>query len=119
MVSGLILPLSKQYGFVNLRQLLSEMLTGESSIHWETFGELGDVLHVKPLGILLQVIFPVVNAELCSLIWSIVAVDSSHGMSTGHLDTGDFSVDIFEALKQSRVVDVALGNVVEQITNVP
>lgn len=63
-------------------------------------------------------IFPEVNAKLCALIWPIVPIDTSHGVSACHFDTCDFSVDIFESLEKCRIIYLTLCNMIEQVSNV-
>lgn len=112
MVCSFILPLCKKYGLVHLSQLLSEVFTGQCSVQGESFSQFSDVLHVKILRVLLQVIFPEVNAEFGSLVRLVVAVDSSHGVSAGHLYTGNLSVDIFKALEECGIIYFTLSHVI-------
>ena len=112
MVRRLVFPLCKQHWLMNLGKLLFEVVSGESSVQGETLAELSDVLDVQPLGILLQMVFPVVDTELGTLIGPVVAVNTAHGVSAGHLNACDFSVYIFETLKKGGVIDLALRHVI-------
>jgi hypothetical protein len=118
MISGFVLPLSKQNRFVYLSQFLSKMISWQSSIHRESFSKLSNVLNMKILRVLLQMIFPEVYAKLGALVRPIVAINTSHSMSACHFDTCDFSVYIFKPLEECRVVYVTLGHMIEQVSNV-
>ena len=87
-------------------------------VHEESFGQLCDVLHVKPLGVLLQVVFPEVHAILGAQVQPVVPVDATHGVSTCHRHTRNLSIDLLEALNQSGIMNIALSTMIEKETDV-
>lgn len=63
-------------------------------------------------------LLPEVKTVLGALVRPVITIDATHGVSGSHLCTRYLSIGSFETLKYSRVIDIVLCHVIEEVAHV-